>query len=123
MASQNRTVFGLLVLAIALGAVAGLGAGRAPGQIIFYLKNTHCNTRACNSVVWGDPPTTDKGNPLPAGTTCTMSNNMKSFCVATPGIDCPVRAVIPNGCDGTYMLMGPDGVPLFFACYQAINKC
>lgn len=118
MVERNKTVCGLLVVAIVCGVVAGRGATQAP---TFFVPKADCQSRACNSVAWADPPADSAGNPLPAGATCTMSGAVMSFCVADPVLTCTATASIANGCAGSYTLPGQPNV--FFPCYQGINKC
>jgi len=122
MIERNKTVSGLLVLAIVCAVVAGLGAVRATAQS-FIVPNASCATHACNNLSWGNPPHDSAGNPLPVGASCTMSSASHQLCVATPGPNCLATAMIPNGCNGFYMHTGPSGIPASYACYQTIHKC
>lgn len=123
MVTRNKTVFGLLVLAIVCGVVAGRGATQAqaastpPGG--YTVPKADCKTPACNALIWGDPPTTPGGTVLPAGS-CTMSSQAMRLCVADPLLDCIATANVPNGCPGTFQVVGEPG---YFLCYQAINRC
>jgi hypothetical protein len=120
MVARNKTVFGLLVVAIVSGVVAVRGAtqAQAAGNII---PNALCASRVCNTLTWGNPPTDDQGNPLPVGTTCTMGMDTKSLCITNPSTNCNSAGTVQNGCAGSYTLPGDPNV--FYICYQAINKC
>ena len=119
MVMRNKAAFGLLLLAIVCGIVAGLGAAQASAQG-FNVPNAICSNPSCNAVFWGNPPTDGAGNALPAGSTCTMGAQMMRICVATPGQNCAATAMIPNGCGGTYTIPGQQGL---FGCFQAIYQC
>jgi hypothetical protein len=126
MVRRNKIVFGLLVLAIVCGVVAGLGAAQCMAQALvagpvqYIVPNATCQFPACNNLIWGNPPTDGQGNPLPAGAVCTMAANNMWLCVQATG-NCGATGMLPNGCPGTYTLPGQPNV--FFACFQAINQC
>jgi hypothetical protein len=121
-------VFGLLVVAIVCGVVAGRGAAqqlqqqvRAPAYIV---PQADCKFPACNALIWGNPPTQGNGAPLPAGATCTMAAQNMWLCVTDPVLNCLATANIPNGCPGLFWVIDPvTGQLVPVACYQAINRC
>ncbi len=114
MVTRNKTVFGLLVLATVCGVVAGLGAVR--GDI---LPNAYCTSPSCSNLIWGNPPTDENGNPLPAGVTCRMSDHQVRMCVSTPTANCNSTGPLAKGCPGIYF----DANGFITVCYQGINKC
>lgn len=117
MLMRNKTAFGLLVLALVCGVLAGRGAAQTVGSGYTVLQST-CANPACSAVTWGQPPTDGSGNPLPAGANCMMGNPTVQFCVSNPTLSCPAISYAPNGCGGAYVVNG-----VYFGCYQAINLC
>ena len=117
MVTRNKTVFGLLVVAIICGVIAVSGATQAQPAAIIHAAT--CSSRACNALIWGQPATDAAGNPLPAGA-CTMSSNSRDLCIQDPVLTCNTSGSQQLGCNGTYQIVG---VPGYFGCWQAINKC
>lgn len=115
MVVRNKAVFGLLVVAIVCGVVAGRGASQPPPAYI--VPNAVCGNYGCDTLIWGNSATDSAGNPLPAGT-CTMGSQFEKLCAAQSSTNCGATAMRPTGCGGFYVVNG-----MYRSCYQAINQC
>lgn len=118
MTTRIKSALSLFGISAVSGICAIQMAREARAAAAFPIPKADCVTQACNLFGWVDAPHDGNGDPLPAGVSCTMSNNVVSICATDPHKDCTAKSMLPNGCNGFFQI-GMD----FYSCYQTIYKC